>query len=947
MESGRTNLEASLLQRWFPASLPDTATRSQHGHFSETDLRDIASVLQRVGRDTWARIPRIYTVLRLLNHLEVIDVFIAPGISDVHFPFTIQTLPQSLNPFVAHGFLETQHVVLSNGLDLERESGRHRHFSSAADVPLIKVEELGKGAYGYVDRVISTVSHKEYARKLIPRGRTFQRNKKILRDFERELGTLKKLSHHRHIVQLIGSYTDPTFVGILMSPVAECDLKDFLDRLAVDGNHSSTANKSFARSFFGCLASALSYLHDNTVRHKDIKPQNILVLGHTVYLADFGISLDWSEIGKSTTTGPTPKTARYCAPEVSDYTPRNTSADIWSLGCVFLEIWTVLKGDTVSNLHAFLESNGNLVSLYHLNRDAAFQWMDMLESKPMLADNPPLEWIRHMLIQDKDNRWTARQLASEIEIVNDDPEAKFAFSGQCCMEELESAESVISSNVSTHENDTSEPVPQFSEPVPQFSEPVPQFSEPVLQFSEPVPQFSEPVWQFSEPVPQFSEPVWQFSEPVPQSSEPVPQSSEPVPQSSEPVPQSLPPDTYLPQMQYQPTLRSLVNVGLTNIGNTGWMNASLQCIRNIEELSAYFLQGVHEQDINTTNPIGYGGAIAKAYALLLAELYNEMGNTVVAPRGFKNTIGRMNPIFSGYGQQDAQEFTSFFIDAMQEDLNRIRKKEYIEYPKSDDNTVFNRDAIKLLGSTFRAIYHRRTDSVITDLFNGFYQVNLNCPVCYKTDISFHPYTCFSLEIPSRGPFTLGTCIANTCKTEKLTEENAWFCHHCKENVCAWKALYIWTVPDILMFHLKRFRSRQGKNSVLVDFPVEGLDLRESVGFPEGKGLIYDLFGTINHYQQGPNSGVYTAFAKSVLDQKWYEYNGTRIPCSSVTYAHNRQIPAFANRQMLTTWSHRLRMFFSTAVAQSALWALQRFDILSRHGATDIDGLHIERLSCLY
>jgi serine/threonine protein kinase len=101
-------------------------------------------------------------------------------------------------------------------------------------VPFIKLEELGKGACGYVDRVMSTISHQEYARKLIPRSHTFHRDRKILRDFERELGNFKKLRHW-HIVQLIGSYTDPRFVGIVMSPVAECDLKDFLNNCASDG----------------------------------------------------------------------------------------------------------------------------------------------------------------------------------------------------------------------------------------------------------------------------------------------------------------------------------------------------------------------------------------------------------------------------------------------------------------------------------------------------------------------------------------------------------------------------------------------------------------------------------------------------------------------------------------------------------------------------------------
>jgi serine/threonine protein kinase len=87
------------------------------------------------------------------------------------------------------------------------------------------------------------------------------------------------------------------------------------------------------------------YLHENRIRHKDIKPQNVLVKGYQVFLTDFGISLDWSELNQSTTSGPAIRTLHYCAPEVADFMPRNSLSDVWSLGCVFLEIWTALKGE--------------------------------------------------------------------------------------------------------------------------------------------------------------------------------------------------------------------------------------------------------------------------------------------------------------------------------------------------------------------------------------------------------------------------------------------------------------------------------------------------------------------------------------------------------------------------------------------------------------------------
>ena len=93
----------------------------------------------------------------------------------------------------------------------------------------------------------------------------------------------------------------------------------------------------------------------------------MLVKSGYVFLTDFGTSLDWIELGHSTTTGPTSMTPRYCALEVAEYSARNSSADIWSLGCVFLEIWTVLKRETTQALKAHLTSTGAITSCYCRN----------------------------------------------------------------------------------------------------------------------------------------------------------------------------------------------------------------------------------------------------------------------------------------------------------------------------------------------------------------------------------------------------------------------------------------------------------------------------------------------------------------------------------------------------------------------------------------------------
>jgi len=123
--------------------------------------------------------------------------------------------------------------------------------------------------------------------------------------------------------------------------------------------------------------------------------------------------------------------------------------------------------------------------------------------------------------------------------------------------------------------------------------------------------------------------------------------------------------------------------------------------------------------------------------------------------------------------------------------------------------------------------------------------------------------------------TLDECFTESSKAEILTEENAWYCNRCKELRLASKKLEIWTAPDILVIHLKRFNGNRvfrDKVDVLVDFPVEGLDLSYKVGLSEDKDMTYDLIAVDNHYG-GLGGGHYTAFAKNFFDGKWYEYNG--------------------------------------------------------------------------
>ncbi|KAH8733173.1 kinase-like domain-containing protein [Phaeosphaeriaceae sp. PMI808] len=416
--------EADLLRQWFPTAL-DHSRKA----FTENDIRSIADVLERTSQKEWSRIPRIYSILRKIGQLNIINAFLDSGITDASFPFSKNTLPEALNCHSERSmFLDLQHLVF-NAEALNLENGRHGHFSNSTEVPLKRIKELGKGGFGYVDHVFSTISYKEYARKLISRGRTGRKDRQVLQAFTKEVANLKRLSHI-HLVDITGSYTDKKFFAIIMLPVADCNMQAFLGNLDPD-----VKAQSLLRSFFGCLTSALSYLHDNKIRHKDIKPSNVLVKDDQVFLADFGTAMDWSELDNSTTMTAPPTTPRYCAPEVMGCMARNSSSDIWSLGCVFLEMWTVLKRQTVDALREHIKAQNNQSDNYHCNIHNITSWIERLScvAKPA-CDNLPAVWISRMLQLEPMSRWSAHIIENRIREANTDPDTSFSFSGMCCLE---------------------------------------------------------------------------------------------------------------------------------------------------------------------------------------------------------------------------------------------------------------------------------------------------------------------------------------------------------------------------------------------------------------------------------------------------------------------------------------------------------------------------------
>lgn len=234
-------------------------------------------------------------------------------------------------------------------LDLKKVDEYRRVFASGRlfrgqeDEPIIPemVEEdevpFARGSMSYVFG--GTIKGQRFAFK-----RSWISITDDLESYEKEIKSLQRLrdSVSWHVILLIGHYTQPANEGrLVLSPLAECTLEDYLSQIPTLGR------KLRVTRWFGCLAGALASIHQQNIKHKDIKTENMLVHGDNIIITDFSISNKFTE--RSTSLGNSPGSATYMAPEVIHKGRRGRQQDVWSLICCFIEMFSFIADFTISD----------------------------------------------------------------------------------------------------------------------------------------------------------------------------------------------------------------------------------------------------------------------------------------------------------------------------------------------------------------------------------------------------------------------------------------------------------------------------------------------------------------------------------------------------------------------------------------------------------------------
>jgi ankyrin repeat protein len=142
------------------------------------------------------------------------------------------------------------------------------------------------------------------------------------------------------------------------------------------------------------------------IRHKDVKPSNILVKGSVVLYADFGIAYDFKTEATSSTEGYNCHSPMYSAPEVIERQKRSRSSDIFSLGCVLSEMLNVLTRRTVASFYDHRINDGS--HAYYATLDKVEDWFRGVQNFGY--------WniIESMLSPIRDQRPTSRRIVAAL-----------------------------------------------------------------------------------------------------------------------------------------------------------------------------------------------------------------------------------------------------------------------------------------------------------------------------------------------------------------------------------------------------------------------------------------------------------------------------------------------------------------------------------------------------
>jgi len=311
--------------------------------------------------------------------------------------------------------------------------------------------------------------------------------------------------------------------------------------------------------------------------------------------------------------------------------------------------------------------------------------------------------------------------------------------------------------------------------------------------------------------------------------------------------------------------------GLTNLGNTCYINSCIQILSHTHELNMV-LNHNYKKKINHEKIHDY--TILIEWDNLRKLMWSQ--NCIISPGRFIKqlqtiSIHKNREEFSDFSQNDSSEFFLFLIDCFHNSIAREVNVEISGKPKNNKDNLaiicFNK-----MKEIFKTEY--------SEIFEIFYGLQISQIISLEPDTHGNiinntpePFMILNLPIPNMKSPSLLDCLNLYVEGETLEGENSWYNEKTQLKQSIQKKLIFWSLPKILVIDIKRFNPINfNKNQIFISFPLTELDLNDyAIGYQNNN--IYDLYAIINHHGI-THGGHYYSFIKN--ENKWFCFNDTNV-----------------------------------------------------------------------
>ncbi|XP_075374929.1 ubiquitin carboxyl-terminal hydrolase 36 [Mycteria americana] len=295
-----------------------------------------------------------------------------------------------------------------------------------------------------------------------------------------------------------------------------------------------------------------------------------------------------------------------------------------------------------------------------------------------------------------------------------------------------------------------------------------------------------------------------------------------------------------------------VGAGLHNLGNTCFLNSTVQCLTYTPPLANYLLSKEHGRTCHRG-----GFCMMCIMQNHMIQAFANSGNAI-KPVSFIRDLKKIAQHIRFGNQEDAHEFLRYTIDAMQK---------------------------ACLNGCTKLDRQTQATTLVHQIFGGYLRSRVKCSVCKSVSDTYDPYLDLALEI--RQAANIVRALELFVKSDMLGGENAYMCAKCKKKVPATKRFTIHRASNVLTLSLKRFANfGGGKITKDVGYP-EFLNIRPYMSQNNGDPVMYGLYAVLVHSGYSCHAGHYYCYVKASNGQ-WYQMNDDLVRSSNIKVVLNQQ-----------------------------------------------------------